>query len=100
MSVSTAVRKYNPAEALVHVNWYGLVLLLPSSVPPAKNPTLATPADAVAFAARATVAGAATMAPETGLVSLTVDVDAVTVTVTGADVVVPPTLSIATAVRE
>jgi hypothetical protein len=60
---------------------------------------LATPEGAVAVAVKATVAGAATVLPDAGFVSFTVDVVEPTVTVTGAEATVLPTLSVATAVR-
>ena len=76
------------------------MVAVPRSVLPWKYCTLATPAGAVAVAAKATVAGAATV-PAEGLVIFTTEVVvAVTFTVTAAEVVDCPALSLATAVSD
>src|SRR6185295_12059498 len=78
----------------------GLVVSVPIGVAPAKNCTwLTEPSESPAFADIVTAPPGAMKAPLAGAVMLTVGaLFPVTVIVTGADVVVPPRLSVATAV--
>ena len=77
---------------------YGLAESVPIGVAPAKNCTwLTVPSESLAFADTVIAAPAANDAPLAGAVRLTVGA-VLTVIVTGAEVVVPPRLSVATAV--
>src|SRR5579862_2219446 len=77
---------------------YGLVVLVPIDVAPAKNCTwLTVPSESLAVADTVIGEPGANVAPLAGAVRLTVGA-LFTVIVTGADVVVAPRLSVATAV--
>jgi hypothetical protein len=73
LSTATAVSEYVPAGTLLHVTLYGELASLPISVVPAKKSTRETvPSLSLAFALTSTVAGADTVVPFAGLVSVTV----------------------------
>ena len=77
-------------------------MIVAITLPPCRNSTLATvPSESDAVASRRTVASAVNVAPFAGEVSVTVGgtFGGTTVIVTGADVVAPLRLSVATAVN-
>jgi len=107
LSVALAVSVYVPAATLVHVNAYGAVVFVEpvNRDEPLKNSTLETvPSESAAFAESVMDAGAVYVALFDGAVNETVGatfaggVTVVTETVTGADVVTAPALSVAFAV--
>ena len=89
---------------MFHVTLYGLVVSEPIGVVPAKKSTFViVPSASLAEAETVTDAGAVKLAPLAGAVSEAVGAwfdGGLTVTVRAADVVVAPSLSVATAVME
>src|SRR5437016_2507020 len=98
-SVACAVSVYWPSTTSFHESVYGLFVTTPRDRSLAKNSTCWMAPTGTAVAARLTFAPAANAAPLAGLVSAT-DVGALIVIATGAEVVVAPTMSVATATNE
>src|SRR5437762_12106933 len=99
-SVATAVKTYAPSTALVHVATNGGLVIKATRSPFAKNSTERTPPSGSAADTEIEI-GALSSAPSTGETIATVGGMLVRiVTITGADVLVSPTLSCATAVNE
>jgi hypothetical protein len=103
-SVARAVREYVPAGTLFHATLYGLVVSLPINVEPWKKSTrLTVPSVSLALALMVMLAGAVNVAPLAGAVSAALGgwfAAAFTVIERAAYVVVPPSSSVARAVKE
>src|SRR6266571_4929970 len=98
LSVALAVSWYCPAATLLQMTLFGAPFAVPMSVAPWKNSTLAMlPSESAAAAVSVMVAPSVNTALLAGAVMLTVGA-ALTITLTAAEVVTTPLLSVARAV--